>query len=146
MRSPIWHCCSYAVNTQMLKTADFREKTEVIQNKGKVSIRDSMQKYRWSLNNNTKRNDKSWKVASRTKQKVYGQIQKTFKVTQHFSCTQTLNSKTLLYCYRSVNNYSGHRNLLWRWKTKKQLTSENNVKQELLILDTSQGLENTKVK
>jgi len=33
----------------MLKVAELREKTEVVENKGKASIRDSMQKYRSSL-------------------------------------------------------------------------------------------------
>lgn len=40
----------------------------------------------------------------------------------------------------------GHRDSSQRWKTKRQITSENNGKQELFILDTSQGLENMKVK
>lgn len=43
---------------EMLKVADLREKTEVIQNKEKVSSRDSMQKHRWSLEKNTKGTDK----------------------------------------------------------------------------------------
>lgn len=45
---------------EMLKVADLREKTEVIQNKEKVSSRDSMQKHRWSLEKNTTGTDKMW--------------------------------------------------------------------------------------
>lgn len=47
---------------EMLKVADLREKTEVIQNKEKVSSRDSMQKHRWSLEKNTKGTDKMWRL------------------------------------------------------------------------------------
>lgn len=41
----------------MLKVADLREKTEVVPNKGKVSVRDSVQKYSCSLEKNAKRTD-----------------------------------------------------------------------------------------
>lgn len=78
---------------------------------------------------------------------MHRQRQESSEVTQGLSCVQqNPEQQSWAVLLPKDQHWSGHRNLSQRWRTKRQLTFENNVKPQLFILDTSQGLENMKVK
>lgn len=80
------------VNTQMLKAADLREKTEVTQHKGKGSTRDRMQNHRWPRVKNTQETDESWRLLREQSRNAWAEVG-----NQEFSCVQqALNSRAVL--------------------------------------------------